>query len=175
METLKEILGQEIPSPSAIRSVAFEPEPRINELSPAAKIARNMEIYHRSPWAMVEDECIYTNEETNLLYPVKPLPNQPWLKEIANIWLDEPLIALFKSRRMIITWTMVFLHLWLAMFREGAAIFFVSDKEDKSNELIDRAEFIYNHLPMDMFLKPRAKRTYCNFEFPGLNSNIQGV
>ena len=26
-----------------------------------------------------------------------------------------------------------------------------------------------------MLLKPRAKRTYCNFEFPGLNSNIQGV
>jgi hypothetical protein len=70
---------------------------------------------------------------------------------------------------------MVFLHLWLAMFREGVAIFFVSDKEDKSDELVKRAEFIYKYIPDSMVLKPRIKSSYCYLEFPGLNSYIQGV
>jgi len=172
MDTLQEILGQEIPRPSVITGIPLEPA---QDLAPAQKIARNMEIYYRNPWAMVEDGCIYTLEETNILNPIKPLPNHPWLKEVANQWLSEPLLAVFKSRRMIITWTMVFLHLWLAMFREGAAIFLVSDKEEKSDELVKRVAFIYNHIPDDMVLKPEGKYTYCNFKFPGLNSRIQGV
>lgn len=172
MDTLQEILGQPIPllnKPPAIPIMSS------GDLTPAAKIAQNMETYYSNPWAMVEDGCIYTLEETNLLNPVKPLPDHPWLKEIAAQWQTESLLALFKSRRMIITWTMVFLHLWLAMFREGAAIFFVSDKEEKSDELVKRAAFIYNHIPDDMVLKPEGKYTYCNFRLPGLNSRIQGV
>jgi len=173
MDTLSDILGQEIPPAPLFTRPLIEPPQE--SISPAAKIAKNMETYYRNPWAMVEDKCIFTLEETNLLNPIKPLPNHKWLHTITDIWLDEPLLAVFKSRRMIMSWTMVFLHLWLAMFREGAAIFFVSDKEEKSNELIDRAEFIYKYIPEDMVLKPRMKRTYCHLEFPGLNSRIQGV
>lgn len=175
MDTLSEILGQAIaptPQPSDRKG---EPLGLGDSDSPAAKIARNMEIYHRNPWALVEDECIFTLEETNLLNPVKPLPNHPWLRELAIDWQTEPLFALFKSRRMICTWLFVFLHLWLAMFREGAAIFFVSDKEEKSDELVRRAKFIYDHIPENMMLKPEAKYTYCNLKIPGLNSKIQGV
>ena len=76
---------------------------------------------------------------------------------------------------MMMTWLMVFLHTWMAMFREGAAIYFVSDKEEKSDELVRRAGFIYNHIPDDKLLKPMAKLSYCYLEFPGLNSFIQGV
>ena len=124
---------------------------------------------------MVEDECIFTLDQTDLLTPVKPFPNHSWLAAISNLWLQEPLIALYKSRRMTISWLFTFLHLWLAMFREGSAIFFVSDKEDKSDELVKRAEFIYKYLPDQKVLKPKAKSSYCYLEFPGLNSYIQGV
>lgn len=187
--SLSDMLGQDLPPPKP--SELYVPEARIftgrgeslsipdPEVAPTLsleqKIARNMQVYFTNPWAMVEDEVIYTLDSTDLLSPVKPFPNQPWLKVMAEKWLEEPLFSTFKSRRMTITWLMVFLHLWLGMFREGASIFFVSDKEEKSDELIDRAEFIYKNIPEDKMLKPAIKRSYCYLEFPGLNSYIHGV
>lgn len=170
MDTLEGILGQKVPSAEVapvIREPALEALP--------SKIARNMQIYDTNPWAMVEDSIIYTLDQANLQDPIRNLPDYPWLKAIAMEWMDEKMLAIVKSRRMIITWTMVFLHLWLAMFREGAAIFFVSDKEEKSDELVRRAEFIFNYIPDDMVLKPKMKPSYCYMDFPGINSYIQGV
>jgi hypothetical protein len=55
------------------------------------------------------------------------------------------------------------------------SVYFVSDKEEKSDELVKRAEFIYKHIPDDKMLKPRMKSSYCWLEFPGLDSFIHGV
>jgi len=170
MSTLESIIGQAIPnvvSPPIIANV--EPE------NPAYRIAKNMATYFSNPWAMIEDGIIWTHDEVDLLNPVKKFPNQPWLKDVAAIWMAENLIALYKSRRMMMTWEMVFLHLWLALFHEGAAIYFVSDKEEKSDELVRRAGFILKNIPDDMLLKPAHKLSYCYLEFPGLNSFIMGV
>lgn len=134
-----------------------------------------MTAYFHNPWAMIDDGIIYTLDQTDLLNPIKQFPNDPWLKEITGQWLASPLLSVFKSRRMTITWLMVFLHLWLAMHREGTAIFFVSDKEEKSDDLVSRAAFILKHIPEDMYLKPTWKSKYCLLEFPGLNSYIRGV
>lgn len=167
MNNLEQILNQPLPAPK----MAGEPLDREVE----NRIAKNMEIYYGNPWAMVEDGIIFTLDQTDLLNPIKPFPNHKWLEEIASQWVDVNLLALYKSRRMTITWLMVFLHLWLVMFREGAAVFLVSDKEDKSNELVKRAEFIYKYIPDDMVLKPKMKSTYCKLDFPGLNSYMMGV
>jgi hypothetical protein len=144
-------------------------------ISKAEVIARNMETYFNNPWAMVEDGHIWTLDEADKLNPVKQFPNHKWLQWVAGEWMEKDLIALFKSRRMLISWEFIFLHLWMVMFLEGRSVFFVSDKEEKSDELIDRVEFIYNHIPDDVILKPVAKRTYCHFEVPGLNNYILGV
>ena len=134
-----------------------------------------MEVYFTNPWAMIEDGAIWTLDSTNLVDPIRKFPNWPWLQYIAGKWMDEPLMAVVKSRRMTVTWLMVFLHLWMAMFREGASVFFVCDKEEKSDIMLDMAEFIYKYIPDDMMLKSRMKRSYCWLEFPGLNSYIKGV
>ena len=189
--SLADMLGQEeLPEPKPLVGPALFSSygPVTGELPPnpddpfqqpteslESKIARNMRTYFNNPWSMVEDGVVYTLDSTDLLQPVKPFPAHPWLKLMAEKWLEEPLFASFKSRRMTITWLMVFLHLWLAMFREGASVFFVSDKEEKSDELIDRAHFIYNNIPSTSMLKPLCKRSYCYLEFPGLNSYIHGV
>jgi phage FluMu gp28-like protein len=124
---------------------------------------------------MVEDGAIYTLDPVDILNPIKQLPNKPWLEYICNYWLSGLLTLVPKSRRMMISWLMAFLHLHLAMFNEGVNIFFVSDKEEKSDELVKRAEFILKFIPENMMLKPRWKSSYCYLEFPGLNSSIQGV
>jgi hypothetical protein len=148
------------------------PQPLI--VSPEA-IAQRMDIYFDNPWAMIEDGAIYTLDQADVINPVKLFPNRPWLQEITTEWLNEPLLAIFKSRRMTITWLFIFLHLWMVLFKEGRAVFFVSDKEEKSDELVQRAVFIYNHIPDELMLKPRIKPSYCYLEVPGLDSYIQGV
>ena len=175
--TLSGLLGQDLPSPGRVAAGGkiWVPETPQPTTTTEQRVAKNMLTYFNNPWAMVEDQVIYTLDQTDALHPVKPFPNQPWLELITSHWLVEPLFALPKSRRMTISWLMIFLHLWLAMFREGAAVFFVSDKEEKSDELVKRAEFIYDHIPSDMMLKPAKKGSYCYLEFPGLNSYIQGV
>ena len=134
-----------------------------------------MEVWFSNPWAMIEDGVIYTLDQVDLLNPIKQFPNDPWCQQIAYQWYVRRLIALPKSRRMMQTWLMIFLHLHLAMFNEGVNVFFVSDKEDKSDELVKRAEFIIKYIPEDQMLKPRYKGSYCYLDFPGLNSSIQGV
>lgn len=178
MEALEEIIGPLSQEPSLRKPLLIQPAIHSAEAPPVTleeQIARNMLIYADNPWAMIEDKAIFTLDQTDLLTPIKPFPNRSWLKSITAIWLEEPLLALYKSRRMTISWLMCFLHLWLAMFREGSAIFLVSDKEDKSDELVKRCEFMFNQIPDEKMLKPRMKSSYCFLEFPGLNSYIQGV
>ena len=79
---------------------------------------------------------------------------------------------------MLVSWLMVWCHLWIAMFHEGAAVYFQSDKEDKSNELVQRAEFIYNHFPPSEIILPKLKggrAMWCNMTWPGINSFIKGI
>lgn len=175
MTTLEEIIGQPLNQQRHIPPKIFLSPKRPPTDDPATRIARNMETYFENPWAMVEDGVIWTLDEADKLNPVKRMPADPWLQAVTHEWLTEDLIGLFKSRRMMISWLMIFLHLWMVMFIEGRSVFFVSDKEEKSDELIDRAMFIYDHIPEDSMLKPRVKRTYCWLEVPGLNSYIHGV
>ena len=128
-----------------------------------------------SPWNMVTSGLIYTLDETDLLKPIKLFPQNKWIKLTIEAWLDHKLLAVPKSRRMMITWTMALCHLWLAMFNEGANVFFISDKEEKSDALVKRAEFIFDHIPTDKILLPKKRSKFCLLEFPGLNASIRGV
>ena len=75
----------------------------------------------------------------------------------------------------MLTWLMCWTNLWLAMFHEGAACFLVSEKEGKSAELVQRCEFMFDHIPEARMLKPKVRSKYCLLEFPGLHSYIMGI
>lgn len=173
---LTEILGQSLENPltQKYRQSNLISEPLKVE-NQAAKVADNMERWFHNPWAMIQDGVIFTLDQADILSPIKQFPADPWLESITYYWLADKLTLLPKSRRLMISWLMVFLHLHLAMFNEGVNVFFVSDKEEKSDELVKRAEFIIKYIPDDKILKPRYKGSYCYLEFPGLNSSIQGV
>ena len=134
------------------------------------------------PWHMVEDGVVYTLDSVDLKNPIKKFPNKEYLKIITDIWLnaDPPLVAIPKSRRVLMSWLVSYLHLHLAMFNEGARIYFQSEKEPKSAELLDRVEFIYDHIPQEMMPKwalPKIRRFKKppKIEFVGLNTTIEGV
>jgi len=124
---------------------------------------------------MIQDGVIWTLDPVDLANPVKPFPAQPWLEKIVREWEEHKLILLPKSRRMMISWLMIYLHLWLAMWHPGVNAFMVSDSERKSADLIEKADFIFRHIPDSVMLKPKIKRKQCLIEFPGLDSYLMGI
>lgn len=171
------MLGQSLSSPSPQKFDHSDPllsTPQ-RESNLAAKVADNMERWFINPWAMIQDGVIYTLDQVDLLNPIKLFPNDPWMELITYDWLTHPLCLIPKSRRLMLSWLMAFLHLHLAMFNEGVTVFLVSDKEEKSDELVKRCEFILKYIPDDQMLKPTYKGSYCYLDFPNLNSSIQGV
>jgi hypothetical protein len=75
-----------------------------------------------------------------------------YLEALARQWqaASPALLLVPKARRMRLTWLFVALHVWLAWTRPLARIFFVSSKEEKSAELIERARGILARLPKDL-------------------------
>jgi hypothetical protein len=131
--------------------------------------------YAADVWTWVVD-CVTTVDELDPSTPIKPFPTQvcpdhaqyaggaavtacptctrpmsplAYLRDLARQWQSSapPLLLIPKARRMRLTWLMVACHVWLACHRPHANVFFVSSKEDKSAELIERARGILARLP----------------------------
>jgi hypothetical protein len=144
--------------------------------------------YAKDPWAWLT-ECVTTIDELDPAQPVKPFPvaacracarylgaaeaSAPcgrcggpaaplaYLRHLAEAWhrAEPPLLLIPKARRMLLTWLFTALHAWLAWRQPYAKIFFVSSKEDKSAELLDRAHGILERLPLDRCAPVRLHRT----------------
>jgi hypothetical protein len=120
--------------------------------------------------------CVTTVDELDPLTPIKPFPTHvcpeharyaggpeatpcpicsrptaplTYLPALARQWQSAtpPLLLIPKARRMRLTWLLVACHVWLALERPHSNVFFVSSKEDKSAELIERARGILARLP----------------------------
>jgi phage FluMu gp28-like protein len=94
--------------------------------------------------------------------------------------MREKLIAVVKSRQLLVTWIFCALHVWLCAYHKGQYVFFISRKEadagfDTPLSLCSRALFICQHLPPEIrpviskSLQPPVLR------FPKTLSTIQGV
>ena len=134
-----------------------------------------MKRWYHDPWAAVREGKIFTLDQTDFKTPVKPFPVKPHLEHLTKIWQEHQLLLVPKSRRMMMSWLMCYLHLWMAMFHPGRSVFIVSDKEQKSDELVRRCEFMYDNIPDGLILKPQMRAKYCSLEFPGLDSYIMGL
>lgn len=169
----------------AMDTLAYMDVNRQAELEPNTKqadaIIATIKRLRSHPWAAIEDGLVWTLDSARLSDPagvIKRFPPHPWLREITEIWLGSTLFACPKSRRMMMSWLAVWWHLWLAMFHPGAHVYMQSETEVKSNELIERAGFMYNHIPQEAFPRPKLKGNRVfegSLEFPKLYSFIKGV
>ena len=109
--------------------------------------ARTVDAWARDPWLFVRDACLTKDESDG--GKVKRFPDLSYLRHICGVWRDRKLLAIPKSRRMMLTWLMLALHLHLALFTPRAAIFVQSKKSEDSDYLIreNRMLFIYKNLP----------------------------
>src|SRR4029434_6641584 len=82
----------------------------------------------------------------------RPYRKQDSAELLVPRWRTEPLLAVAKSRRMVVTWLFVACNYWLARFSPLAKVAFMARKLGKtepegSAELVRRAHFIHRHLP----------------------------
>jgi len=111
--------------------------------------------YRADPWCFIV-ECVQTLDQ--ITGQVRPMPQKEYLQTIVREWAAYPLLAVKKSRRMLVTWLFVACYYWKARYTGGAKIGFFARKQGEketegSNELVWRAKFIHDHLPA--LLAPR--------------------
>lgn len=104
------------------------------------------------------------------------------MKFLTLMWQRNRKLAIPKSRRLTVSWTFIALGLWDVIFHQGRSWAFVSKKEEDSKELVQRANFIYEHIPPEMIspdLLPKRKKDSMQasppqLEFAEIYSKIMG-
>lgn len=104
---------------------------------------------------------------------IRPFPYYlPYIKPIAETWLNEQIVLIPKSRDMVATWQCIAYYTWDTYFHPSRQNFFQSEKSGKAKALVRRAEFILKQMPR--FLQIH-KFTYSVGESNSGQLNIAGV
>jgi phage FluMu gp28-like protein len=106
------------------------------------------------PYEFLFKYC-YTLDPHDIKNPIKRIPDFPYIRELIRIFLEDKLIAVVKSRQLLVTWIYCALHVWLCAYHRGQYVFFISKKEadagfDSPLSLCARAHFIVEHLPKEI-------------------------
>lgn len=134
------------------------------------------------PWLFLK-HAVFTHDEIDAEEPIKRFPSHlTYLYFLTLMWQREKRLAIPKSRRLTVSWTFIALALWDAIFHKGRSWALVSKKELDSLELIQRANFIFEHIPPEIIspdLLPKRKRGEMQssppvLEFPEIHSKLMG-
>lgn len=87
--------------------------------------------------------------------PKQRLPDKAYLREVVDLWQDNRLLLIFKSRQMMITWLFCALYIWKCL-HPGKRVLHVCKKEEDAIANLERMWAIYTFLPEK--LKPRAEK-----------------
>ena len=122
------------------------------------KILLEWQYWKGDPWAWIRD-CCWTMDEADE-GKTKRFPDKEYLQHICAVWHREPIVAIPKTRRMLLSWLMLALHLWAAIFHPQVAVFIQSKKEKDSAFLMsdEQMMFLYNHLPQGEHPWPKIAR-----------------
>jgi hypothetical protein len=96
------------------------------------------------------DDCIITRDEADDgEVSEKRMPKKEYLYHVDKCFVQYPILAIPKSRRMLMTWRLLALHLWYGLFNANREIFIQSKKAEDSAYLLGdkRLMFMYNRLP----------------------------
>lgn len=129
----------------------------------------------KDPYFFLTRFC-YTLDEHDRENPIKKFPEKRYIRDLCDLFVVEDLLAIEKSRQMMVSWTFMGLALWFTMYKEGVRTFIMSKKEKDANALLDRVKFIYDHLPSQLTEKHRADPyKYCELAWSKRNNIIQAI
>ena len=103
--------------------------------------------------------------------PPKSVPRWDFLHDLIKALYEEQFLIILKSRQMMITWLVVIYCMWEAMMNESILTIFVSYRQSEVQEMIKRAQFVYNNLPpfLQLTIGTSNKK---EMEFPTRNSRL---
>lgn len=102
---------------------------------------------------------------------VAAFPEWTYVRDLVAAAGRERYLLVPKSRQMLVTWTMVALFVWRAMFRDKGLMLFLSRNERCAEELIEHARFILDNLPP--YLRPKlSTNSKQEIAFASLGSRI---
>ena len=140
-------------------------------------ILERFALIKKDPWIFIK-YCVFTLDQADPKKSIKPFPSdKKYIEFYCRIWQKYPLIAVPKTRRMVMSWTNIALYTWATMFHIGKHYAYVSKKEDDADELVRRSKFIVENIPQDILPKnliPEWTYKFNVLEFPQLNSKLQG-
>jgi phage FluMu gp28-like protein len=129
----------------------------------------------QDPYYFLTRFC-YTLDEHDPQNPHKLIPKKEYIRDVCDVFQIESLIAIEKSRQMLVSWVLMALGLWYTMFKDGCRTFIMSKKEKDANAMIDRIKIIYERLPDDLKNRhPADEFKYLQLSWAKNNSIIQGV
>jgi len=121
----------------------------------------------RSPWYFLTTHV----KTQDPIAGARAYPDYSYLQSLIADAQAHRYLLVPKSRQMMVTWSMVALTVWRAMFHRPGDYLFLSRNERCAEELLDRARFILDHLPA--FMQPRRSAdNKSELEFAGLNSRL---
>ena len=125
------------------------------------------------PWEFLK--VVRTLDPADKANPIKHFPvHLEYLHYYVRLWQKEPMILVPKSRRMKMSWVNLALYTWDTAFNNGRHNAFVSKKENDSDDLVGKAEFIMKNLDLPKELLPKFEKTFNCLNFPELDSRIEG-
>ena len=123
--------------------------------------------------------CDQHEQETS---PIKPFPwERPHIGQLVRLWRHNRLLAVWKSRQMMMTWLFCALSLWDAMYHPGRLIMLQSKREEDAvgdenvgDGLLGRIKFILNHMPLVPNM-PRYEKIGNRVRFTDNNSTLWAI
>jgi len=156
---------------------------------------RNDAAWQEHPWPFIRDAVFTVDPQADekaggiRKYPGEadePQPNCPctpngcgsYREHLVNVWYMNKRLLIPKSRRLLVSWTMIACHYWLARYRPHSTIAFAARKQGQhksegSAELVDRAWKLHEHLPPTV-TRCDVKESWCHLTFPN-GSEILGI
>ena len=126
---------------------------------------------------------VYTCDQHDKDNPIKPFPaDRPHIEQMVRLWENNRLLAVVKSRQMIMTWLFVAIALHEVMTKRGRLVMLQSKREEDAigdavsgDGLLGRAKFILNQIPCHNKLGLRHTDRTNRIQFPATNSTLWAI
>lgn len=123
--------------------------------------------------------CCFTKDGNNIDDPRRKFPFEiEYHQRVCDIWFDNRLFIIGKSRQMTITWHMLAVHLWLGLTGANREIYFRRQTFEDAQKLLDDMEFIYDNIPDTVWprdLLPEKHKKEGFLSFPEINTIFYAV
>ena len=144
------------------------------------KMAARWRLASQNPHIFLKN-FVWTVDVHDKEWPIKRMPaGRPHIKAMVDLWLDNPLLAIVKSRQMMMTWLFTALSLWDAMFHQGRLIMLQSKTEREAvgdefsgQGLLGRCKFMLRNCPPWLLPQHTIKAT--QIIFPTMNSTLWAI